>query len=238
MTGPDRAIGTRCRSMGGLVLAVVLVAGCSAASTGPLHRVGSEPYERGSGTVTTDVRHVADFHAVVAGHGIQVEVETGEAASATVTADDNLLDAIATDVREGTLTVEVVGSIETTTPLTVSVTTSLVVDAVAATSGSTVNALGVSGPNLVVLAESAGAVTVEGTVDELRLTVGSGASAELGKLTATTARVELTAAATASVRVIDRVSGSCALGSALQVLGESPVVDVAADTSSSVVRGG
>jgi len=222
------------------VVGLVLVAlvGCSGLGGGPLVRIGSAPYERGSGTLATETRPLPDFHALVAGHGIAVEVTTAESSLATVTADDNLLDSVTTEVRDGVLHIELGGSIETSNSPAVSVSTSRTLDAVTATAAATVRVGGIVGTNLAVHAASAASVTADGSVDHLDLTVEAGATADLGGLAATTARADLAAAATATVRVADRISGSCSAGSTLHVLGDPAVVDVGTDPSSTVVRGG
>src|SRR5206468_9037998 len=58
---------------------------------------------RGSGVEKTETRQVGDFRAVEVEGPADVAVTVGSAPSLTVTADDNLLEHVVTEVREGTL---------------------------------------------------------------------------------------------------------------------------------------
>jgi hypothetical protein len=61
--------------------------------------------EPGSGNVITETREVDNFHAIDVDYPAQVTVTQGKAVSVEVTADDNLLPGLQTQVRNGTLEV-------------------------------------------------------------------------------------------------------------------------------------
>ena len=223
--------------LAGLV-AILVLAGCSNSSAGQLTRFGSPPYVRGSGTVATETRPLATFDALVAESGVSVTVVSDETGTttATVTADDNLVSAVTTEVRDGTLFVGFGRSVESTLPLAVTVVTPLALTSVRAGAAAQVHLSGVDVPDLRVRAESSARVAGAGTVGRLELTVDAAATVEFGELTVTTARVELRTASTATLRVTGRVDGSCGHGSVLRLLGDPAAVDVTTDAGSSVVH--
>ncbi len=61
---------------------------------------------RGSGVSKTETRTIGDFKKVQVNGSCDVSVSVGKAAGLTITADDNLLEYVVTEVRDGTLVVE------------------------------------------------------------------------------------------------------------------------------------
>ena len=216
--------------------AIVSIAACSAIGGADTTRVGSPPYERGSGNVTTVSRSLDAFHAVSAAQGVRVSVSNGPSNGAIVTADDNLADNITTEVRDGTLHVEVSGSIETATPLAVSVTTSTSLDGIIAGTGATVDTEDVSADALTVGVSTGASVRAGGRASSIDLSVNTGATADLRNVEAASALVHVGTGSTAYVNAGTSVHGDCIGGSTLHVRGAASTVDVATDVSSSVKR--
>lgn len=216
--------------------AFVSVAACSAIGVGGTTRVGSPPYERGSGHVTTESRPLDAFHALTAAQGVRVSLSTGPSNGATVNVDDNLADNITTEVRDGTLHVDVSGSIETAAPVEVSVTSSMSLDAIDASTGASVDAGDVSADALAVGVSTGASIRAGGKAGSLDLSVDTGATADLRNVETASARVNVGSGSTAYVNADTSVRGDCTGGSTLHVRGAASIVDVAADTSSSVKR--
>ena len=219
---------------GAVLAAIVSIAACSAVGVGGTTRVGTPPYERGSGHVTTVSRSLGAFHAVSASQGVRVAVSTGPSSGARVTVDDNLADNITTEVRDGTLHVDVSGSIETATPLDVSVTASTPLDAISAGTGASVDTEDVSAPALSVHVSTGASVRAGGRASSLDLSAKTGATADLRNVEAASAQVHVGTGSTAFVNVGTSVRGDCTGGSTLHVRGAAASVDVASDVSSSV----
>ncbi len=59
----------------------------------------------GSGNMKEEARNVGDFSAVRVGHGISATISVGAKPSVTVSADDNLLPLISTEVKDGRLNI-------------------------------------------------------------------------------------------------------------------------------------
>ncbi len=197
-------------------------------------RVGSGPYEQGSGTVATETRPLADFHAVSATRGVTVFVSTGDSPAATVSADDNLLAHVITTVSDGTLVVAIEGDIETHSPLSVDVTTISPIDGLSADAGSTVDCEDLRPASLEVRASSGSTVRAGGQADMLVLKANTGSTVDLRNLEATEAQVDVSVGSTAHVNATDVVRGSCTMGSTLQLHGTPATLNVAADAGSSI----
>ncbi len=63
---------------------------------------GSQP---GSGVIETETRKVADLKVIFVEYPAEVTIRQGDAPSLTITADDNLLPQLLTEVRDGKLTI-------------------------------------------------------------------------------------------------------------------------------------
>ena len=96
------------------VLATFLLIGCSLIPVGPA--------TVGSGRAVSEQRQVGSFSKVRVGTAIQATVLVGPDASVSVTADDNLLSSVSTDVTAGRLTVMIQGNSQPLTPVTVQIT--------------------------------------------------------------------------------------------------------------------
>jgi Putative auto-transporter adhesin, head GIN domain len=218
------------------LVAVVSIAACSAIGVAGTTRIGSPPYERGSGHATTVSRSLAAFHAVAASQGVRVLLSTGAASGARVTVDDNLADNITTEVRDGTLHVDVSGSIETATPLDVSVTASTPLDGISVGTGASVDVEDLSAAALAVSVSTGARLRAGGRAGTIDLSVDTGATADMRNVEAGSARVHVSTGSTAYINVGASVLGDCTGGSTLHVRGAPATVDVATDVSSSVER--
>lgn len=212
------------------------VAGCSAIG---LNRTtsGSAPYTDGSGTKTTVQRTVGTFHAITASNGVTVVTHAGTAGVVSVTADDNLLGQIVTEVRDGTLHVELTGGVRTAYPLRVELAASDL-DAISASTGSTVEAEALKGSSVSVDASTGATVRATGSADSLRLTSSTGATADLRDLVATQVKVDVSTGATAHVQPTEAVTGTCTGGASVFVHGKPARNEVTKDDGSSVKDAG
>jgi Putative auto-transporter adhesin, head GIN domain len=197
-------------------------------------KVGSAPYDQGSGKVATETRPLEGFHAVSASQGVRVSVSAGTSSEASVSGDDNLLAHVTTSVADGTLFVSIEGSIETRNPLTVDVTSTTLIDAIAADAGSTVDSEDLQVAGLTLQASSGSTVRGGGQASSVEATATSGSTIDLRNLEAREARVDASVGSTIHVNASDAVSGSSTSGSTVQVSGSPPTVDVTADPGSTV----
>ncbi len=216
-----------------VVGAGLAVAACVVSDGGSM-KVGSPPYVQGSGTLATETRPLDAFHALSASQGIEVSVSNGGSYAASVTADDNLLEHVSTEVSDGTLFVAVEGNIDTWHPLQVDVTMASPVDAITADAGATVDCEDLQPGSLEVRATSGATVRGGGRATSLDLTADAGATVDLRNVEAEQARVDVSTGSTVHVQVTQAVRGSCSVGSTLRLHGTPATVDVQTDASSTV----
>ncbi len=214
---------------------VVTVGACEGLGSGSLRTIGSAPYDEGSGRVASETRQVESFHGISASQGVTVFLSNASAISAKVTADDNLLSHITTEVRDGTLVIGVSGSIRTRNELKVTVTAPAI-DDIGASAGATVDSEDLQGGSVSVSANSGATVRGGGKVDSLDLAVDAGATADLRNVETSTATVRVNTGSTAYVNAKEEVGGSCGTGSTLHVRGGARTDAVSKDMTCTVQR--
>src|SRR5262245_59068665 len=132
----------------------------------------------GSGAVTTETRPVSDFKAITLSGSGRLVVEQGEAESLTITADDNLLPLLTSEVKDGQLALGVKkgSSIRTSKEIVYKVTARSLEEVNVSGSGS-VELKGLKGEQLRFELSGSGGLTAAGEVDRFDLrTSGSGKS--------------------------------------------------------------
>jgi hypothetical protein len=129
----------------------------------------------GSGVPATQARDVAAFHSVELAGSNNVVIRAGGKQSVVVTADDNLLDRVTTEVRSGTLVIaNAPGSFTTKSPMSVEVDVPTLTALTVSGSGNIV-VNGIETSSLEVALPGSGAVTGDGTATQLDVVVsGSG----------------------------------------------------------------
>lgn len=179
---------------------------------------------RGSGRVVTEIRHVRGFDGVSAGGAAIVVIENTGRESVRVTAEDNILPYLVTDVREGLLTIGVEPGVSLSPRRDVVVHVEL--DALIEIEGS--GAVEIEAdvgqvPDLFVTLSGAATLEVWGQV-EFQDVVLSGASRYRGlRLESLTAKVGTSGAASAVVSVFDRLDAHASGASSIRYAGNPTV---------------
>ena len=208
LTNPDRRI-RRTVSIIMLVLVGVL-AGCV----------------QGQGPVTSETREVGAFSRIEATAGIRVVVRIGPSEAVKVTAQENLLPVVATDLRGDTLSIEASEDFTTLEPVTVTVVVPAL-DGITLSGGAQAVIDGLDAESLELRIRGGAQVTAAGSVGSVALHADGGATAGLEDLSARVATVSMEGGATATLTASDEVTGTAAGGSRLTVLGDADVlVDV------------
>lgn len=210
-----------------LVVATSLtLAGCS---------IASGPNIVGSGHAATDQRAVESFTKVRVNSAIAATVIVGPDISVVVTADDNILPQVVTNVTFGRLDVSLQGSLNIKTPVSVAISMPSI-ESIEATSAATVTVTGVSGDSLSAAATSAGSIVARGDANSVDVSADSGSQADLGGVPAQTATARIGSGGRATVNAQVSVSGSVDTGGVLRVEGSPAQVNVTTDSGGVVVR--
>jgi hypothetical protein len=209
------------------------LAACGSVTINGFHtQVGSAPFVDGSGKTTTETRQLGSFHALSVDTAITATVSIGSSSSVAVTADDNLVGLIVTEVRDGKLSVRIDGSLRTRNDLKVLVTTPGL-DSVAVENGSTLDFENASASGLTVAVNNGSTLRAGGRVTSLTLSVNNGSTGDLRNLSSERVSAGVDNGSTAHVKASQTVDGSCHNGSTILV-GGGATLNVESDISSTV----
>jgi hypothetical protein len=175
---------------------------------------------RGEGNVKTENRPTTAFTHVDAGDGIAVTIRIGPAEDLVISAQENLLGLIATDVQGDTLRIHGSGAYTTSEPIAVTVVTPAL-DGITLSGGSHGRIDGLGTERLDVELNGGTVVEAAGVATTLALKASGGSRAELGDLAAKSVRVDLSGGSQVTLQASDQVNGSAAGGSQATVIGEA-----------------
>lgn len=211
------------KMLGGLLSFVLLVACHVSMSSGP----------KGSGVAKTESRTVAAFHAVSVAEGIELDVATGPVTPIQVTADDDVLADVVTDVAGGKLDVHMKpGSKHSVTSVKVVATTASL-DTLAASSGATLNAKGVAG-DVNLSASSGASINADGTAKTETASASSGSSIHAKGVKADDAHVSANSGASIATTVSGSIDGAVSSGASIEVHGSPKARSVKESSGGSV----
>lgn len=163
---------------------------------------------QGSGARKTEARAIAGFTNLEVESCADVVVRIGEPASLQVTTDDNLLQYVVTEVRDGTLVVTTrSGSYSFRSGLVVEVTTPSLLG-VDISGSSDVTVEGLVGSSFSAAISGSGSIHASGSTDELAALVEGSGDLELFGLIAKTADVRITGSGGVQVHATEQLSAS------------------------------
>jgi hypothetical protein len=190
----------------------------------------------GQGDVVSEDRTTTAFRHISVGAGIKVVVGTGGDTSVTLSAQQNLIKLITTEVRDDQLVVQVTApGVTSTLPITLTISVPEL-DSITLSAGATGILEDVGGP-LTVDVSAGSAMKAIGQVESLKVTASSGAVATLGELLAGSAVVNLTGGSSAQMHVTGAVTGTADAGSTLVLTEKAGSVDVKT-SGGATVQGG
>jgi Putative auto-transporter adhesin, head GIN domain len=147
---------------------------------------------QGSGVAASQLRDVPPFSGVELAGSNDVTIHVGGQRAVLVSADDNLINRVTTDVRGRMLTVgNTPGSFTTVTPMNVEITVPSL-EALRLSGSGVVSATGIDAPVLAIRLSGSGVVHGSGRASAVRVDVSGSGDAELADLVARDARVVVT----------------------------------------------
>ena len=190
---------------------------------------------QGTGEVVSQDRTTTPFHHVSVGAGISVIVGSGDT-SVTLAAQENLLTLITTEVHDDQLVVEVTPpGVTSTKPIALTVQVPEL-DSITLSAGAN-GTIEIESGSLAVDVSAGATIKAIGTLDTLKLTASSGATAKLGELQVGSAAVTLSGGSSAELHVTGAVTGSADAGSTLVLTVKPASVDVKT-SGGATVQGG
>jgi hypothetical protein len=167
----------------------------------------SDSKVRGSGVAVTETRAVAPFTAIDATGVGKLRLRVGEAESLKVTADDNILPLIKTEVKDGVLVLSTKGAMNSKTDI-VFEATAKTIKRLENSGTVSIEAKGFNGGELSVEASGVGSIALSGRVDSLKAQLSGVGSLEAEELTADRVKTDLSGVGSANVRAEKAISGN------------------------------
>lgn len=173
---------------------------------------GRRDARKGSGTAAVETRTVAEFHAIELRGAADVRARVGTPAKVEVTTDDNLLEFVRTEVRDGVLVIEMQpGRYAFKNGLCVDLVTPSL-DAVSVSGSGDVELSDVAGKSLTLGLSGSGDIRASGTVGALVVSLSGSGDLDLSNLAATSARAQISGSGDIDLAVSERldvvISGS------------------------------
>ena len=204
------------RSFASLAAVLALVA-----APAPLSHAGWGASVKGSGNKASEERTTGDFHALSSKGSIDV-IFTPGATSVRLEGDDNILELIETEVREGVLVISSRGSFSTRTGLTAYISAPTL-DGIRVQGSGDVSGEGLRGESLQVSVAGSGDVTLSGGVQSLDVSVKGSGDVDLGALESVDAKVSIMGSGDVDVHVTGSLDASV-MGSGDIIYSGGPVV--------------
>lgn len=178
----------------------------------------------GSGDEIEDMRNVREFSRLNVHQGLEVVASVGLEHSVTVRGDDNLVPRVVTEVRNGTLDIDVLDwvSLAPVAGLVIEVTAPAL-EEIGASGGAQVMVDGIDADELRVQASGGARVALEGVVGELSAQASGGSGLRLGRLAAEFADLYASGGSTINVQVLEEVSIEGSGGATIRISGRPAV---------------
>ncbi|MBV9217651.1 MAG: DUF2807 domain-containing protein [Acidobacteria bacterium] len=177
---------------------------------------------KGSGNVATDSRSVGEFHGIQVGGVYQMEVTAGKEYSVEVTADDNILPLIRTEVSGGILKISSSEHVSPKNVMKIKVTAPDI-DSLDVSGVANVSLTGVKNAALSIDSSGASKVHVDGTTAKLTVDVSGATSIDADGLTAENATVGASGASSVSVNVTGNLKSNASGASKIRYSGTTNV---------------
>ena len=210
-------------------LAIILIGGVAAAGWlsaagvdlgGPKLSIGNWGYgETGSGRPASEDRGLSGFDSIKVEGSSPVNVRVGPAHSVAVHADDNLIDAIRTEVSGSRLRIWTDRSIRTRSTTSIEVTVPALQVVEVAGSGE-VGIEGLDGAELELKVAGSGEITAEGRLDELTVTVSGSGDVDSSNLEANSVGVAISGSGEVRVHAVDTLTVSISGSGDLEYTGQ------------------
>ena len=200
------------------------------------HWHGDSNAIQGSGVSKTDTRTVEDYRRVQVNCGADVAVTVGSAASLSVTGDDNLLQCLVTEVRNGVLVVEMKsGSYSPKVAMKLAATVPAL-DGVDIRGSSDIDVTGVGGDRFTVSIAGSGDVRAKGKVGAVSVKVTGSGDVKLAELEARDVTVEISGSGNADVWATESLAASVAGSGDVVYRGDPPRITKSVAGSGSIVK--
>ena len=194
------------------LLMIPLLAGCDWIPCG-------DGCVKGSGVIATESRPVAMFKAIRLSNFGKLVIERTGTESLTVTADDNIISLITSEVRNGTLYLAVAsGKTVTSRSLVYKITVNELRE-ISVSGAGTIEATKLDGDSLSLDVSGAGSGTMSGRADVLSISISGAGSLDAGGLVAKRAKVVVSGAGDVTVNASEELDAKVSGAGTIRYIG-------------------
>ena len=177
----------------------------------------------GSGISKTETREVEDFHQVALRGSGEVNVKVGGPKSVTVTLDDNLIEMVTTEVKDGKLTIAVEGSYSSRIGLKVEIVVPELNGFFCSGSGDAI-IQDVQSPSFEASVSGSGSIEASGKTDSVDVRIAGSGDVNLKQLETSDSKVSISGSGSVSVNSRKTVSVDISGSGDVDIYGDSPIV--------------
>jgi hypothetical protein len=174
--------------------------------------------ERGSGTVITESRTVNDFSEIALSGSGEVVVDVNGTESLTITAEDNILPLLTTEVRSGRLELSTRSSISPTVTIVYTISAA-VLNGVSIDGSGDITATGITADSFDAEISGSGQIEVAGTADELTVDISGSGRFEGEALVTATGTADVSGSGHAIVNVSDNLNADVSGSGTVEYIG-------------------
>jgi hypothetical protein len=170
-------------------------------------RYQDETPEDGSGRRIRQARAAGNFTRVIVDDALDAEIVIGPRAAIEFEGDDNLIDRIRADARDGVLHLRVEGSYRVRQPMIARITVPRI-EAVDLRASGDVRLDGLNGGRLALAGQGSGSFRADGRVDEVDVRIQGSGDADLERLRARSARVVINGSGNVRVQATEAMAAT------------------------------
>lgn len=189
---------------------------------------------KGSGNVAVEKRDVKDFRSLDVSGIIQVEVTVQKDFAVEVEADDNLLQYIRTEVRNGVLELSTKKTFKTSNPIRVRISAPDL-EEVEASGATRVSVSGLKNAKFVIDTSGASSITAAGETSELVVDVSGASKIDASELSAGKAAVDSSGASSVTVNAVGELKVDASGASSVKYAGSPQNIEKRTSGASKVV---
>jgi len=176
---------------------------------------------RGNGRVKEEKRTIEDFQRIQAGGAFTIKIHVGQPTSLKITAEDNLLGYIKTNVKGNTLIINTRKSISPRKEIFIDITTPEL-DFINASGANNITVGGIKGSQFDVDLSGAGNINLSGEVDKFKAELSGAGNINAKELKAQNVRVSVSGAASADIYAKQSLEASVSGVGSINYYGNPP----------------
>lgn len=190
---------------------------------------------RGNGSIRHEERDISSFEEIEAAGAYTIDIEVGESTSLNISAEENLLKYIKTEVHGNTLVIDNKKSISPRKEIRIKITTPDLT-AIESSGANTIRAYNIKAERFKADLSGAGNITLEGEAGRVRLELSGAGGINAKRLKARDVRIEVSGASNADVYASEYLDASVSGVGSIDFYGDPKKVNTNVSGVGSITR--